>query len=1581
MTTPANEALTDALHRADTGRLAELLDARDCPPATLGLVLRHEDGQVGQFGLALLTERLAGDHPADPQELSGLAALLPDSPTGPPEAALLLAGLHRRLAPWLRGRPRPQWRTADLPAPVRIAWLATELLADPTALRREPRGELLQQAVRELDVAAALRPELLVAELAAGEDGALHAAALRLARRGLHAGLLAPAVVRGLLTGLLGSGDGATAAGALAALAEPWAAPARLPAALIAPFLTLGAPQAAAGAPDPAEAALAAAARHGHADLLRRAAEDEALPPGLRRSALELLGGLAERTDIAALTALAARDPLLLGGPAVSCLLGLHRRGHFPAASDVPAVLGLALADHGVPAREVATVLYTCRRVVFQRLLDAPADDPSWPRRLDLLVALAGQGAAELPVGEAVARLLPTAPDPVPFLRAIRALRDPGAESAVLDALPAAPTAALDALAAVGGPRTAAALRAGLGLTGEGNAGVIAPPLRAVRHQALELLWHLTEDAAGRGDLLDRLNPLDLPTRIAADLGGPDERELALLRSHLDFGDPAAALCRLAAHGDAATLPAVGALLLRVVAELAAAREPEADAGPALPGGGRPAGEPAVPEEVLDAVRALGARLYARRRIRPVCLLDAPDATAAGHALVASLALDLLDRPGLPDAEQAVLLELLLRAPSPDTRPRVHRLLRHRDRHVRKHVIALLARGAGGEDARALSATLITLTTAADVQTVRQALLALGHARAHWAGEAVAACLDHPAMNVRKTAAEALARTGTPATVPALLRHLGRSDNPGLRGLLDRALRAVLGEAHPATLLAAAEQSGEVRSCELLLAALDGELTARAVRALDEQGSPVVPALLGLVAAGRVGLAAGTVAELAPALERHGVDLPGGPPPGTRADAAVRSLATAGWDAAVAVRLATAPEAPDPADAARLRPLLADWLRLAESRAALRAPVLRLALRICPSPWTDGELAHFAGTATILLDGLADAAGEDRARLLAVLDALAPRLSPVQAQAVVRAVRALPPTASDGPADGPATTALLRRCGAVLVRADVERALASARLGADPWAAEPAVLREAFGLPRPGLPAPLIPADGRPRPLPAPRGADTTAAQGWRSRLATAVRTPGGFARFRGSFEAVAAVRAAGVPGSRELLDALIEVYHPAGQEVRAALLDWMTALQPLGAPAWTLAENSRAEAPAPRAVRTGDLDQPRSAALRERLLTLLDSPAADRREAAALALLPWPEPATRLAVLRAYLRGRIEGPPGLAPAHGPDASTGFDTSTGLGALSEPELRAGGIRHERVALAALRLAPGDAAPLLPLLLEWWEQDPPAARQTLARALRHAPADVLAAQLESRLEAGAWGYLDLLAGRPLLRTPALTRIRQRLLTEGREDLAATLRLVDGPLHGADASREDALAAAPEVPAPARRPPPRPQSRQELLESARTGGAEQIRRSLTRLAELPGGPRGGRDEELRDLIAGLLRHPKAGVRLHAHRTSRAVFDRPTHLGHTATLLDDPQPDVVRMAIRTLCRAGWRPALPTVTGLLEHPHPVVRRAAADGLAEAGAPAVPSLRRAADRARPDRRWHYTEVLDRIAADSGPPG
>ncbi|WP_257002249.1 HEAT repeat domain-containing protein [Streptomyces sp. WZ.A104] len=1329
MATPPDALIDDALDRADAGLLARHLDARTCPPELLARLLRHPAPRLRHLGLLLLTERTAtpaaAGGGADQQDV--LARLLPASPGTSPEESLLLAELHARLGAQRPGHRLPDWRTAELPARVRIAWLRAELLGDPAAVRTEPPGELLYRAVGAIAAAVVHRPDRLdrlVAELIGSRDPVLGAEALRLAREGLHAGLLAPASARAHLIRLLDAPDGEVVTGALRELAEPWAAVTPLE---LLPLSRLvggpGTPGRREGATAVADAALLAAARHGRQELLWRTAEDAASPPALRRRALELLGDSAERTDTGRLLAVAAPDPLLLAGPVLAALLGLHRRGHFPTGPDVRPLLALALGDHTLPADDVATVLYTCRRYLFDALVDAPPTAPDWPRRLELLVALAGQGATDVPIGEAVTRLLPTAPAARPFLDAIRALRPPDAEEAVLALLPRAPGAALAALEAVGGARTREALAQGLGVAdptavpGAAPAGApapaIAPELRPVRDRALELLWHLTDEPVQRRRLLSRLDPKDLPGAVEADLGAPDERELAVLRSRVDVDDPVGALCRIAGNAGRRTPPLVADLILRIVRDLAAPREP----GP----------EPELPQEALSAVRALGRRLRGRARIRPVCLLGTTDGTAAGHALLSTTLLDLLERPGLSGGEQAVLLKALTQTTAtPATRARVHRLLRSRDPQVRKHVIALLAHDTSGRDARALSATLVPLTADPDIRTVRQALLALGAARAFWAGEAVAACLDHPNMNVRKTAAATLVHAGAPASVPRILGRLGRDDNPGLRAALTRALRAVVGPAYAATLLAAAEAGQEARGRRLLLSALDGELTARAVLAFDAQASPVVPLLLTLVADGGVRLADGSVEDLAEPLARHGVPAPPVAPNPSPCvpDPEVAALLRSGWDPALALRIARRATPPDLTDVTaaalrehpRARAQLEKWLVLAEStrEAGLPSRLLRCALRLCPAPWSADEtalLARYAGTVADAFDeatgvGEASFAGE----LTGVLHAVAPELSGVQRFMVVEGLRTLPPGAGEAPDGyGPpalaaaATLTLLRELGAVLVRADLDRALDSAHLGADPWQAAPAVLGEAFGVAGPREVSGAAPEED----------AGGGVSEAWRAELREAVRTPGALAELRGR-------GTSGAAGSRDLLAALVTAYPAAGPDVRGPLVDWMAELQPLDAPPWNVAETRtvvRAAAAPPRPVRADDLDQPRSAAQRARLLAMLEAPEPERRNTAVRALRTWPEPEVSLALLRAFLHGRVD----LLPADliGPAARAGQTRLAGQ--TADQVLAAEGVLPERALRWTGLLPEDDLPPLVPLLLKWWEHGPPAVREAARTA--------------------------------------------------------------------------------------------------------------------------------------------------------------------------------------------------------------------------------------------------------------------
>jgi hypothetical protein len=593
---------------------------------------------------------------------------------------------------------------------------------------------------------------------------------------------------------------------------------------------------------------------------------------------------------------------------------------------------------------------------------------------------------------------------------------------------------------------------------------------------------------------------------------------------------------------------------------------------------------------------------------------------------------------------------------------------------VREQAVALLSRDADGRDARVLSAGLVKAMAAGDRWTVRRVLLALSGARARWAAPAVAAALEHPVMNVKKTAAAALIETGTPAVVPQLLDWLGRHDNPGLRTELSRALRAILGECYAATVLSAGERAPDTRTRDLLALDLTCSLSARAVDALLDQGAALGPSLLRHLADGRIRLRTGTPEELAHRFREHGLAEPVPLSPDERALEQVTELADFGWQPHCAAQLAEAhlkdPDLLGRYRLTQLRPLLSDWLELAAARSELRTAALFLAVRLAEGgdPWTEPEAATLARRAELLSAAVMNAceavprapdsvSADYRDGLLAALEAAAPLLPADAALGAVSTLRRLPP------APGRPLLTVLRKLGAILLRADLDTALDGARLGADPDHSGRAALRTAF----------LAEA-----PKGSPQHPDLPELAAWHAELAASLDTPSAFAAFRAApLPDLPDLPADRLPDSRALLNTLITAYPDAVPAVRDPLLDWLTELQPLGAPGWTLTEQARPTRTSPRVPHPADLDQPRSAALRHRLLATLDAPATtrtdrERRNSAALRLSEWREPETARAVARAFLDERIDLPdlalaavaetacsaellgPALAPSTGP---------------------------------------------------------------------------------------------------------------------------------------------------------------------------------------------------------------------------------------------------------------------------------------------------------------------------------------
>jgi hypothetical protein len=288
-------------------------------------------------------------------------------------------------------------------------------------------------------------------------------------------------------------------------------------------------------------------------------------------------------------------------------------------------------------------------------------------------------------------------------------------------------------------------------------------------------------------------------------------------------------------------------------------------------------------------------------------------------------------------------------------------------------------------------------------------------------------------------------------------------------------------------------------------------------------------------------------------------------------------------------------------------------------------------------------------------------------------------------------------------------------------------------------------------------------------------------------------------------------------------------------------------------------------------------------------------------------------------------------------------------------------------RLTRLAALLTWIAPEDRLDHTPLLLHWWAHGPDAARQDLTSALRQLGPMRLLPLIEPHLRAGEWGHAELLTG-DITSQPRLARPARAGPTRARRHPSAP-----APSPPRSARRDQhtrTLAALTELLHPLPPPPPSPLTDPGTLrERLHDADPEAIRHALTDMSQAPG-------PDWPELLDQLVDHPSARVRLHAHRLLRASGERERYLAATLRLLDDPQQDIQRMAMRSLAHAGHAPAvLPLVERLVRDRDPLHREVIA-ALRRLGPLARGALLHARSRARPDRRHHHDELLAAIASD-----
>jgi HEAT repeat protein len=1200
---------------------------------------------------------------------------------------------------------------------------------------------------------------------------------------------------------------------------------------------------------------------------------------------------------------LAIEDPWQYGDAMVSCLEKMHARGVFLKPEQAPDLLELFDRHAGFLPDQATKHIYVIRDSVYALLDQLPPEDPRWFRLLDLVPALRDEHR------EALLSKLLAAPEPL-FSSVCRIARVSGThclEQALLSTMEKNADAALRALEACGGEQTARTLEA-LILEEDG-----APLwLRPSMDRALATLWHFG-DPASRQTLLSRLEPAALPARIFDDLGPRiDERTLELLMLSPQVGEqPERSLRELCEHAGCEALRsgAIDILLTRTLQTVAGDR---ATPDPARPWLAR--SEPILSEEVEDALDAYGQRLYARGSLAAPALARAESAAQAGRALRAHLLHIQIER-----AEDArvlrIALDALARTEAMENREQILSLTRHDHPDVRKKAILVLSTHASDPG---LIPRFGNLAKLPDIQTARQAVEALGRSRDPGATPSLIEALEHQNMNIKLSAAEALATSGDTRAIEPLLGWLERHDHERFRTLILRALDAILKDSRLTVLMTRLSEATSERKIRLLRAAING-LSIHTLRARDTLGDGAVGYIYEGVDLGQCRLSDFSRQEL---------------------------LAWLGEGAGRWVHSGRGIFLDAPLDEARLGALLADVdaLDLDASWVEQHAPLLLGSIAITRGEALErllmllsksSEITRFVSTeahldtcAQLVMLLLEEPMSPSRERITTLLEKLASALSLSGKRAVLASVRGI--EAFPG-GDGRDRARLLEALGVAPEPQDIRAIFADCEVARDPDSARQRASKLLF-----------------PRRSNTPTQAHIDALEAWRER--------DDFAQAASREELVASI------GASRVLSYLLERFE-RGEDPTQDVLEHILALAHLGSREWrshitpTSADDVSTPWRPSRAWRVGKLQ------------TLREHEDAAVRAASAMALLGTNASLTReeaQLLLERYLRGDYElscaGCGALVRA--------------LERLS-PHLLLQPWEPDQL-LRWFDLLEHTSLPLLSrhvrALIEIWRGADAKRAERARLLLARLDGDLVFAHIYPSIRRGEHALIGLIS-RSIIEDAHVRELIALLESQGERRLAQHLlgllregHLLD-PATRKARERDLAMMLSPPAPIP---PEERvlEQGEGDVLSVLQSEDRYEVRAALRRVPSFK--------ESLaleKRVVAIALEHEDLSLRSAAHRALRQISSRQLYLDVTRRFLDDPRRDTVRQAIRILAYGGSTQEVGVFVEIMLGNDPMLAKQAREGLLVLGEAALPALTRARDHARPDKRPAIDEVMAQIQA------
>ncbi len=753
---------------------------------------------------------------------------------------LLYAEVFHDLYNWKKKKGFPDWRSWKAPIVVEIKWRQLEIYIKTNEIDFSNIDEITLQGLYDLDTKRLLNPELFFEKISHAANDKVQITALKLIRQGLSNYTILPHQAYTYLTILCQTQNLLILKETLEFLSKAWAQCEEYPKAIVELALKVDSLAV-------KKSALRLMDSRNAFDKLEIILKDERQNPLLRCEAMKVLGKSRKKGLIKDILSISAADSLLYGEACFASLEMLHHCGIFVKEENLDDLISIFIKNNKCSEQRFEMLTFTCREQLIGKLSLMGDDFDLW-NRLCLVVPLI-QTTSKINMVIDILKRTNDISTKKALIKVLGKIGGQDTENAVLGYLEEYPQECLYSLKFIGTKKTADILWYALGVESKKHISLYLLPYRK---EALTILWHLSDEGK-RNILKATLNPSEIPSGILSDIiptmSKADLRLLLFKKDDLDLEEILSTLCK---YGSTETIAEISDLLLRHVSESAANGYVEYSED------NYHNGQPIVSYNIRKSIIKFGEKLFTMGKLRPVYLLNSKTSREAGEILLSEMIFEIIETHSLLSDELRMLLEVIESLSYYNISLRLRKLIRSKEPQVRKMVIRCLVK----QHAIGYSFDLLRLIEEDDIETIRQAVIAMGEFNATWASSYVVRCLEHPNMNIKKTSAKALIKIGDYKAVNSILFWSGYHDNDQFRQILTDALKAVAGSGYLSLVLRELENSTDERKTGLLLKIFDGSINRELVKNLLRNKSKSAQMILDAVVNSQIRLSDGNIIDL-----------------------------------------------------------------------------------------------------------------------------------------------------------------------------------------------------------------------------------------------------------------------------------------------------------------------------------------------------------------------------------------------------------------------------------------------------------------------------------------------------------------------------------------------------------------------------------------------------------------------------------------------------------------------------------------------------------------------------------------------